>query len=109
MSSSLPSPTQREYKRFLEIYLTKDWSWVTPDNKRLLSDYKVKHIGGGYLVREHMTKEYFGNTITHPDLLVYPDLVILRDTFILISVAIEKYNIQEEIPCGIFEDIGSYL
>ena len=91
----------------MEIYLTKDWSWVTPDNKRLLSDYKVKHIGGGYLVREHMTKEYFVNTITHPDLLVYPDLVILRDTFLWISVAIENYNIQEEIPRGIFEDIGS--
>ena len=56
-----------------------------------------------------MTKEDFVNEITHPDLLVYPDLVILRDTFLWISVTVEKYNIQEEFSRGIFENIGSYL
>ena len=74
--------------------MERDWSWVTLENKRLLSHHKVRRVGGGYTVKEYNIREY---------------LVILRDTFFWISIALEKYNIQEEIPYGVFEDIASYL
>ena len=59
----------------------------------MLSNYKEKRIVGGW----------------HPYIKEKLDSERLRDTFIWISVAIEKYNIQEEIPRGVFEDISLYL
>ena len=82
----LPKKYQKEQKRFFEIGLERDWSWVTPENKRVLSNYKEKRIVGGWrpYIKEKLESER------------------LKYIFIWISVVIERHNIQEEIPRGVF-------
>ena len=84
----------KDIERISEISLERDWSWVSLDNPRLFVNHDKRHIGGGWTLKRYNIKDY---------------LSLVLDTFWWISVRVEKLGIEEEIPRGVFENIGSYL
>ena len=80
-------------KRFLEIGSERDWSWVTPENRRVLSNHKRRRIIGGW----------------RPYIIEKLEAERLKSILIWVSLVIEKLGIQEEIPRGVFEGICSYI
>ena len=91
--NKLPKELQ---KRFVEISTKRDWSWVAPENKVFETNFKRRRI----IIEE---------IPWHPYIIKKLEAERLKYIFIWISVVIEKHNIQEEIPRGVFEDICSYI
>ena len=83
-----------DFKRVSEIADNRDWSWVSLDNPRLFVNHDERRIGGGWTLKRYSIKSY---------------LSLILDTFWWISLRVEKLDIKEEIPRGVFENIGSYL
>ena len=83
-----------DFKRVSEIADNRDWSWVSLDNPRLFVNHDKRRIGGGWTLQRWSIKSY---------------LNLIRDTFWWISLRVERLGIKEEIPRGVFENIGSYL
>ena len=84
----------KDLPRIKEISVERDWSWVRLDNPRLFTNHNERRIGGGWTLKRYNIKDY---------------LSLVLDTFWWISVRVEKLGIEEEIPRGVFENIGSYL
>ena len=83
-----------DFKRISEIADNRDWSWVSLDNPRLFVNHDERRIGGGWTLERCSIKDYLG---------------LVLGIFWWISVRVEKLGIEEEIPHGVFENIGSYL
>ena len=83
-----------DFKRISEIADNRDWSWVSLDNPRLFVNHNKRRIGGGWTLKRYSIKIY---------------LSLILDTFWWISLRVEKLGIKEEIPRGVFENIGSCL
>ena len=83
-----------DFKRVSEIADNRDWSWVSLDNPRLFVNHDKRCLGGGWTLKRYDIKSY---------------LSLILDTFWWISLRVEKLDIKEEIPRGVFENIGSYL
>ena len=83
-----------DLKRVEEISRERDWSWVTLDNPRLFVNHDVRLISGGWTLQRWRASSY---------------LSLIKDTFWWISLRVERLGIKEEIPRGVFENIGSYL
>ena len=94
--SRLPKKHQ---KRYLEIGRKRDWSWVAPENKVFETNLKRRGI-----IIDNTPYSY-----RRPYIIEKLEAERLKYIFIWISLVVEKYNIQEEIPRGIFEDICSYI
>ena len=83
-----------DFKRVSEISRERDWSWVSLDNPRLFVNHDERRIGGGWTLERYSIKDYLG---------------LVLGTFWWITVRVEKLGIEEEIPRGVFENIGLYL
>ena len=121
-SWSILDPKSREFKRFAELYLDRDWDWVSSGNYRLFPPYRSRRRPSidsslfrtdeeGYWIRRFPNGWDLipGYHTSRNNLFIYPDLWEIRGTFIWISIVVESFGIQEEISQGIFEIIGSYL
>ena len=84
----------KDFKRISEIADKSDWSWVSLDNPRLFVNHDERRLGGGWTLKRYSIKIY---------------LSLILDTFWWISLRVEKLGIKEEIPRGVFENIGSCL
>ena len=91
--SGIPKQHQKKYQ---EIGRKRDWSWVAPENKVFETNFKRRRI----IIEEIPWRPYIIEKL---------EAERLKYIFIWISVVIEKHNIQEEIPRGVFEDICSYI
>ena len=94
------SKLQKELqKRFVEISTKRDWSWVAPENKVFETNFKRRRI----IIKE------ISYLYRHSYIIEKLEAERLKYILIWISLVVEMFGIQEEIPRGVFEDICSYI
>ena len=88
-------PTKKkDRKRFLEISEERDWKWCSHTNSRVLTESKKRRLwipGGVPILKEILFAEN------------------LKYIFVWVSLCVERLNIKEDIPRGVFEEICSFL
>ena len=91
--SGIPKQHQKKYQ---EIGRKRDWSWVAPENIVFETNFKRRRI-----IIEEIPWRYY--------LIEKLEAERLKSILIWVSLVVENFGIQEEIPRGIFENICSYI
>ena len=88
---------KKNRKRYLEIASERDWEWCNPGNRRVITAKKRKFLIGPW---DPCGGPYITETVVAKG---------LKATFIWISLVVERLNIQEDIPRGVFEEICLFI